>query len=147
MNSGFSATRLSLTNRPLSYSITYSTIPTFEDYPYHAIHRRMHTLTDAGIEIADPLDRFVESGELPRAYWSSPDDCHKNYEAHRIIAGVVADVILSTSGERLLDWPSSFPMDFEAATVVGTADSPGARLQCGDSLRVRNRFARSIPHF
>lgn len=71
-------------------------IPGFRRYPYRDIHARLAALAAPGVEVVDPLDRLAADRQRPRQYWVSADDPHKNEEANRIIAGVVAEALLSS---------------------------------------------------
>jgi hypothetical protein len=72
-------------------------IPGFRRYPYRDIHARLAGLASANLQVVDPLDRLAVDRQRPRRYWVSADDPHKNEEANRIIAGVLAEALLSTS--------------------------------------------------
>lgn len=71
-------------------------IPGFKRYPYRDIHARLAQLRSPGLEVVDPLDRLAAGRQRPRRYWVGAGDPHKNEEANRIIAGVVAEALLET---------------------------------------------------
>lgn len=71
-------------------------IPGFRRYPYRDIHARLAQLASPDLEVVDPLDRLAAGRQGPRRYWVSAGDPHKNEEANRIIAGVVAEALLET---------------------------------------------------
>lgn len=62
-------------------------------YPYRRIHERLAGLARPGLEVVDPLDRLAAAGKRPRQFWVNDGDPHKNEEANRIIAGVLADAL------------------------------------------------------
>jgi hypothetical protein len=91
-----SGTRFVLVIAPEVYGI-----PGFKRYPYRDIHARLAQLASPGLEVVDPLDRLAAERQRPRRYWVSAGDPHKNEEANRIIAGVVAEALLEKeSGAR-----------------------------------------------
>jgi hypothetical protein len=68
----------------------------FKRYPYRDIHARLARLASPELEVVDPLDRLAASGKRPHRYWVNDGDPHKNEEANRIIAAVVAEALLKT---------------------------------------------------
>jgi len=68
----------------------------FKRYPYRDIHARLARLASPELEVVDPLDRLAANGKRPHRYWVNAGDPHKNEEANRIIAVVVAEALLKT---------------------------------------------------
>ena len=65
----------------------------FKRYPYRDIHARLARLASPELEV---VDRLSANGKRPHRYWVNAGDPHKNEEANRIIAVVVAEALLKT---------------------------------------------------
>jgi hypothetical protein len=68
-------------------------IPGWKRYPYRDVHARLAALASPGLEVVDPLERLAAAGRRPREYWVSAGDPHKNEEANRIVAAVLAEAV------------------------------------------------------
>jgi hypothetical protein len=61
-----------------------------EAYPYHAIHQKLAALASSHVIVVDPLPQFASRFDDPKKLWVTPFDPHKNKEANRVLAEVLA---------------------------------------------------------
>lgn len=64
--------------------------PTFDDYPYEAIHQRFAEIASDSITVVDPLAEFKRRWTDPKALWVTEFDCHKNADGIGVIANELA---------------------------------------------------------
>jgi hypothetical protein len=66
------------------------------DYPYRNIHEQLCALASNGIEVVDPLEHISSQGHVPKDYWVTAYDCHKNPKANDLIGHCLAKHIVET---------------------------------------------------